>query len=397
MPGIKFPTDTSAVTPADDDLVLISDTSDSGNVKEVSISQIADIVTELSQTHNNLGGRDATAAHPAASIVNTPAGGIAATDVQAAINELDTDKVSKTGDETIDGIKTFAKDIVITDGDGGLDVRDTILHLTGTGVISGGAISISGTDILVALGTGERVDVSVFPHTFKTVTWTAQTVANTFLSSAFTYVYVNDDGSISLTNVDPTIQSVTEKILLGVVANIGGVQAASAPRKFVLKSLGAQFQEMMRNMGAINVKGAIRASANGANLNLNFSAGSIWRVGANSDVSIEYPNTRAVTAKTAPTLNFYYTNSSGAIVSAGASANFNVTQYNNAGTLDTIPVNKYANARITMSPNGNSLILLPDRVYNSLDDAIAGRATEDTVIPPLISDQAVVAWITYKE
>ncbi|MEK9723609.1 MAG: hypothetical protein VW405_09010, partial [Rhodospirillaceae bacterium] len=34
---------------------------------------------------------DATA-HPASSIVNTPAGGIAATDVQAAINELDTEK-----------------------------------------------------------------------------------------------------------------------------------------------------------------------------------------------------------------------------------------------------------------------------------------------------------------
>lgn len=34
---------------------------------------------------------DATA-HPASSIVNTPAGGIAATDVQAALNELDTDK-----------------------------------------------------------------------------------------------------------------------------------------------------------------------------------------------------------------------------------------------------------------------------------------------------------------
>ena len=33
-----------------------------------------------------------TTAHPASSIVNTPAGGIAATDVQAALNELDTDK-----------------------------------------------------------------------------------------------------------------------------------------------------------------------------------------------------------------------------------------------------------------------------------------------------------------
>lgn len=35
---------------------------------------------------------DATAAHAASAIANTPAGGIAATDVQTALNELDTEK-----------------------------------------------------------------------------------------------------------------------------------------------------------------------------------------------------------------------------------------------------------------------------------------------------------------
>lgn len=35
--------------------------------------------------------------HPATSITNTPAGGIAATNVQAAINELDSEKLPKTG------------------------------------------------------------------------------------------------------------------------------------------------------------------------------------------------------------------------------------------------------------------------------------------------------------
>lgn len=40
---------------------------------------------------------NATGAHAATAISNTPAGGIAATDVQAALNELDTDKFDKTG------------------------------------------------------------------------------------------------------------------------------------------------------------------------------------------------------------------------------------------------------------------------------------------------------------
>lgn len=40
---------------------------------------------------------DTTAAHAASAISNTPAGNIAATDVQAAINELDTEKLAKSG------------------------------------------------------------------------------------------------------------------------------------------------------------------------------------------------------------------------------------------------------------------------------------------------------------
>jgi hypothetical protein len=45
--------------------------------------------------HNDVTGRDAAAQHPASSVVNTPAGTISSTTVQAAINELDTDVVAR--------------------------------------------------------------------------------------------------------------------------------------------------------------------------------------------------------------------------------------------------------------------------------------------------------------
>lgn len=51
---------------------------------------------------------DPTDAHAASAITNTPAGNIQATTVQAAINELDTEAVHRTGNETIDGTKTFS-------------------------------------------------------------------------------------------------------------------------------------------------------------------------------------------------------------------------------------------------------------------------------------------------
>lgn len=108
MADIRFPTDTPAVTPALDDRVLISDTSNSDEIADVSISDIASIVAALSQTHNNLGGRSDSNTHPASSITNTPAGNILSTNVQSAINELDTEKVAKSGD-------TITGELYITD------------------------------------------------------------------------------------------------------------------------------------------------------------------------------------------------------------------------------------------------------------------------------------------
>ena len=53
--------------------------------------------------HNALPGRSDADAHPASAIANTPAGNIAATTVQAAINELDSEKEPSLGNPSADG------------------------------------------------------------------------------------------------------------------------------------------------------------------------------------------------------------------------------------------------------------------------------------------------------
>jgi hypothetical protein len=72
-----------------------------GNTANVEIVAVTAILTGGAQVinstsspavHNSLSGRSATDAHPASAITNTPAGNISATDVQAALNELDTEK-----------------------------------------------------------------------------------------------------------------------------------------------------------------------------------------------------------------------------------------------------------------------------------------------------------------
>jgi len=53
--------------------------------------------------HNDLEGRDEPDCHPADAITNTPAGKVAATEVQAAINELDTEKLARDGTQAMTG------------------------------------------------------------------------------------------------------------------------------------------------------------------------------------------------------------------------------------------------------------------------------------------------------
>ena len=53
--------------------------------------------------HNSLHGRTDPDSHPATAIQNTPSGNIAATTVQAAINELDLEKEGALGNPSVDG------------------------------------------------------------------------------------------------------------------------------------------------------------------------------------------------------------------------------------------------------------------------------------------------------
>lgn len=59
------------------------------------------IGTGTASNHNDLSGRNDAACHPASAITNTPAGGLVATTVQAALNELDTEKVPTTRTITV--------------------------------------------------------------------------------------------------------------------------------------------------------------------------------------------------------------------------------------------------------------------------------------------------------
>jgi hypothetical protein len=96
------------------------------DTEKASTGSVSTVATDLS---NHIA--DTSAAHAASAIANTPAGGIAATDVQAALNELDTEKMS-----SVAVVNTFTADhiLALTDVGGGANgmFGHVRMNLTGT-------------------------------------------------------------------------------------------------------------------------------------------------------------------------------------------------------------------------------------------------------------------------
>ncbi len=73
----------------------------------------AETIDPGSADHNDLDGRSAADCHPASAVTVTPTGAIAATDVQAALAELDSEKAAASHTHTEDAILVSATDVLV--------------------------------------------------------------------------------------------------------------------------------------------------------------------------------------------------------------------------------------------------------------------------------------------
>lgn len=101
-------------------------------------ASLEDIVTQITDHID-----DAVAAHAASAISNTPAGNIAATTVQAAVNELDTEKVAKSGDSM-----TGTLSVAVS------GANDAVVGATGGASNYGGRFTNNDNSILIAFNAG---------------------------------------------------------------------------------------------------------------------------------------------------------------------------------------------------------------------------------------------------
>jgi len=239
-----------------------------------------------------------------------------------------------------------------------------------TGLIKNGAISINADptkyNISAGIGVITNYDNPEIP-TCTIVNFAATTGKTpTYLTSGnITYVAINSSGVIVEQATQFTTSQRRDLIILGAVIHsnlttINVVNNISAPTNADTN----QLHDLMSYIGALNLTGN-KYTANGANLSLDKSAGSIFKPGVNFANDWKKPHELDESLQTL--LTFRYRTQTG--VEGSDVTVLNPALYDLAGTLTTVPSNKFTIQTVTMFQTGLTRIQYGQNIYNSLAEA----------------------------
>lgn len=263
-----------------------------------------------------------------------------------------------------------------------------------TGLLDGGTLSINAGD-----NTKFDVSAAVVGYTDYTTNPAAPTravaiygptsanaVAN--LAVIATYVGIQTPGSTLVQQSSPFTPTQRRTIVpLGAVISNGANLIAVNNLPDVMRAGINQIQDFMEAVGPIKKPGGNVVTPNGANLQINKSAGVIFKQGANFQTNEDDPHNLALAALTAA--NFNYRTSTG--VQAATTNAINVTQYESPlGTLATVPNNRFTIQRIYVFASNLVRIQYGQTVYQTMAEAESLLATEVFATEQNIADNGVL-------
>lgn len=289
------------------------------------------------------------------------------------------------------------------------DVLRLISSTLSTGVLSGGDLSPNAdpTKVDITAMTGWIVDynssgvISSTNPKLTHVTLADQTGLTVTVGTptGVAWWLVDDTGTLSQQATIPTPEQRRTHIVLGATAQAGGTVVTAQSLPMIQSQPGAQLIDLIEALGNFRISGAM-ISANGANLNINLSAGRIFARAFSQIPEYRNPHHVEVLAETPMTFRHItgLAGSAGSLVTALDVGNYDPS---GLGVVTAVPggANAAQNFRVwafgTESAGGQILIQYGQNSYATLALAQAAIGTTAYVVNPTASSAGVLlGWIS---
>jgi len=260
-----------------------------------------------------------------------------------------------------------------------------------TGLIKNGLISANGDptkfNITAGIGIISNFDDPENP-TSTIINFPAFTgITPTYLlTGTITYVAINDVASIVMQATPFTPEQRRSLIVLGAVVHsnlttINVINNISAPSNASTN----QLHDFIEAVGALNLTGN-KYTANGANLQLDKSAGLIFKLGSNFANDWKNPHELAQTAGTS--LTFRYRTQNG--TEGSDRINLDPTLYDLNNVLTSVPNNKFTIQTVTMFQSGVTRIQYGQNYYDDLATAKNAIFLRNFVLEPNSKENGII-------
>jgi hypothetical protein len=251
-----------------------------------------------------------------------------------------------------------------------------------TGILTGGDLSVGSptTTFTIADGTGQVVDND---GVITSVSWTGKTnVAVTNIATQnITFVSIDSAGSVVQSSTRWSNATSRTEIILGVIVHVNRtvVDTVNQEHHYALHAVN-QLSDLYEALGFFNITGNI-FSANGANLNIDKSLGTISAHGSNYTADKNNPSELSLAALTGLTFQYRYSDGSNGVTGVAIDAD---NLDDGAGGLTSLTNNKFSVQRIYSFTSNNVKIQRGVESFDNLDAALAGIASEAYVPEPSI-------------
>lgn len=210
--------------------------------------------------------------------------------------------------------------------------------------------------------------------------------------SPVTYVAIDYDITTKTSTVFQQATPFTDEqrrdlVILGLLvhsnnANIEVINNISAP----ISNISNQVHDLYEAIGALNIRGNTY-SANGSNLNINKSAGTIFKLGINYFNNFKKPHSLNILEDSFLTFRYRLSDST-------EFADTNVINPNlyesSSGVTSNVPPNKWTIQRITMFQSGITRVQYGQDIYDTRGDAIIGIDGEQFTTEANIAENGIL-------